>query len=640
MPIPTPLTAPPIPETDLLTLILDAPGTKFPPDRVIFQSDADSSNLTFTELRRSVRAFGAGLHALGVKQDDCVMILALHGLHYPVALLGTMCAGATCVPVNPGLLVPDVVKYIDATNAKIIVVGPQFLPMAEELKKRYKDLQIVEISSTGKHVAWERMFEHGEIDWPRDEAARQRTAVIAFSSGTSGLPKGCIITQANIVANEWIMHHATLTPGQARHDINLGAFPPFHVAGIWGSMIHPLYRGTTQILMSAFTFPAFLGLIAKYKPTDISAAPPIILGLAVGPGIEKVDFSSVRRIGVGAAPLSAELAEKCLARLRKCGGTQIKLRQVWGMSETVCCASTFVDDTSKPYDEKAEAVMSGSVGFPLPGMTLKLVDVVTDNEITTPGDRGEILVKGPCVFKGYLPSTLPANAKRTDYFTEDGFYRTGDVGITDAEGRLRIVDRIKELIKVSGFQVAPAELEGILLESELISDCAVIGVPPGPGASNDVIRKGEMVMAFIVPAATTGKNAMHPERLRKTIHAWFNPQVVGYKRLTGGIRVVDAVPKVSLATPQLTFSLRPAKCSVDYCAIRSHLNENNSKLGCNHIKTTIINRTMSTIMSTTMQHVPPQSSFFLRKVPISFSPFFSLVLDASTACSNSCSISD
>lgn len=522
--LPSPLRAPPLPDTDILSLLFDKPPTDYSPEDVIFQDDVSTAHLTWQGLRRQLRCFGGGLRTeMKVKSGDRVMVLATHGLHYPAILYGILCAGATVVPINPALLVSDVEKYIVATGSRTIIVGHQFTATAEALKKLYPDLVIIEIvpstNHKSKYTTFQGLLESEEHDWPRGREINRATAMICFSSGTSGLPKGCQISHANVVGNQHIHYYGTRPAQRSSRNIVLAAFPPFHAAGIWGSITNPVYRGDFQILMKSFNLQQYLDLITQYKPTELLVAPPIVLLLATIPAVDKVDFSSVRQIGVGAAPLGQELIEKCLGRLKGLGGEDVKLHQVWGMTEGVCCLTAY------NYDDD-ESLKLGGVGFPLPHLSIKLVDTEHGN-VVGPGERGEILIKGCCIFQGYL------DLDNADFFTRDGFYKTGDVGVADEQGRLTIVDRIKELIKVSGYQVAPAELEGILLSHPDVDDAAVVGIPFNDNTS-------ERPRAYLVLKPDSKLARQHQELSRKKLHAWFNAKVVKYKHLTGGIKILRA----------------------------------------------------------------------------------------------------
>lgn len=548
MPVPSPFVAPPIPSVSLLDFLLAKPAVGYSPDRIIYQDDSSDNHLTFSQVRSAVRTFGNSLKTTcGLEKGDRVVVLAMHGLHIPISLLGVICAGCEAVPTNPSLLASDVEAYIKTTGAKALIVQHLFINVAESLKLKFPDLKIIEIStSTSKRSRAQfdfySMLAGDEMEWSHGAEEAERNAFICFSSGTGGLPKACPITQGSIVANTFSVYYATkrrkaLEKSTVGETV-LAAFPPFHVAGIWGSVIFPLYVGNRQILLSAFSMPKFLNLLRQHKPYQLSLAPPIVLALATVPLVDDYDFSSVKMILVGAAPLTKELGDRCVARLSRLGASNLKLVQTWGMTEGVCVLAGYdeEDDESNEY---------GGVGYPIPHLSIKIVSTAPtesgNEEEVKPGERGEILVKGACIFKGYLGHS---ESDRAEYFTEDGYYRTGDIGIADSSGRIHIVDRIKELIKVSGYQVAPAELEGLLLTHPDIDDVAVIGVVTTE-ANGQVVERPR---AYLSLSDDSDLSKKHPEMIRKSIHEWYNRRVIGYKRLTGGISLLrkekgEVVPK-------------------------------------------------------------------------------------------------
>jgi acyl-CoA synthetase (AMP-forming)/AMP-acid ligase II len=342
--LPTPFSAPPIPQTDLLSLLFERPPTDFPEDRIIFKDgDAKAASLTYAELRTRFRKVGFNLQQkAGVRKGDRVGILALHGTHYPCALYGILCAGAQAVPMNPMLLTSDIIHYIKVTNLKTIIVDDMFYKTLEGALVHYPGLTVivrgkVPPSKSGKtHMSFDDLLGGtSELSWPRGPSTNKSTAFICFSSGTGGMPKAVTLTHENIVANQHLMYYASQHQRRMQqgglHNVIVSGFPPFHMAGIWGSMVDPIYDGSTAIIMSIFNLELYLKLIKEHKPTDLSAAPPIILLLATSPLVNPKDFDSVERLNVGAAPLSKELADACVARLNP----RMKLRQVVSLPSTM-----------------------------------------------------------------------------------------------------------------------------------------------------------------------------------------------------------------------------------------------------------------------------------------------------------------
>lgn len=264
--------------------------------------------------------------------------------------------------------------------------------------------------------------------------------------------------------------------------------------------------------MSRFEIEQFCAAVQKHRITFTYVVPPIILLLAKNPIIDKYDLSSLRMMNSGAAPLTQELVEAVYKRLK------LPVKQGYGLSETSPTTHT------QPWDEWNKTI--GSVGRLFPNMTAKYMSP-EESEVPA-GEVGELWMKGPNIFKGYHNN--PEGTKNA--LTEDGYFKTGDVGYQDQDGNFYITDRVKELIKYKGFQVPPAELEGLLLSHPKINDVAVVGIYSEDQAT-------EVPRAYIVPAPGV-------EGGRKTeedIVAWLRAKVASHKRLRGGVRFVDEIPK-------------------------------------------------------------------------------------------------
>lgn len=275
-------------------------------------------------------------------------------------------------------------------------------------------------------------------------------------------------------------------------------------------MQFPAYSGITSIVMSSFNLTDFCSIIQDHKITYTYVAPPIVVHLAKNPIVSDYDLSSLRMLTCGAAPLTKDLIHAVKNRL--CA----VVKQAYGLSET-----SPVTHIQKQWD-----VALGSNGPPLPNQIIKFM---SPDSIEVPsGKEGEVWISGPNVFKGYLNNaTATAECK-----TSDGFFKTGDIGYEDRDGNMYITDRVKELIKFKGFQVAPAELEGLLVGHEMVNDVAVIGVYDERIAS-------EVPLAFVVP----GNGVQRTEENGKVIVEWLEERVANHKRLRGGVRWIDEVPK-------------------------------------------------------------------------------------------------
>jgi acyl-CoA synthetase (AMP-forming)/AMP-acid ligase II len=332
---------------------------------------------------------------------------------------------------------------------------------------------------------------------------REDLVVIPYSSGTTGLPKGVMLTHYNLVAN---LLQTAGALGLREDDILLGVLPFFHIYGMTVIMNLALHVGATVIIMPRFDLEQCLQILEKYHVTVANVVPPIVLAFAKHPLVDKYDLSRLRTLFSGAAPLKENLAEAARTRL----GCQVL--QGYGLTET------------SPVTHGARAagrrISLGSIGPPVPNTEAKIVDVVTRAELG-PDQEGEICIRGPQVMKGYL-NQPGATAAMID---ADGWLHTGDIGFADGDGCFFIVDRLKELIKYKGMQIAPAELEAVLLGHPSIADAAVIPLEDE--------EAGEVPKAFVV---------LKSELTCAEILEYVATRVAPYKKLRS-VEVIDQIPK-------------------------------------------------------------------------------------------------
>ncbi|XP_023708323.1 4-coumarate--CoA ligase 1 isoform X3 [Cryptotermes secundus] len=339
------------------------------------------------------------------------------------------------------------------------------------------------------------------------------TAVLPYSSGTTGFPKGVMLSHRNIVSN--IAQHndspeiSTCEPALGSHqDVLPVIMPFFHIYGISIMLLSKLAQGVKFVTLPRFEPNSFFKLLEEHQATVLYSAPPLILFLASHPGVRPKYLQSLRRVVYAAAPLGSLDVERFLRR----APPNTDVLQGYGMTEASPSVShTVIGSTN--YD---------SVGVPVPNTEMKIVDAETRTDLPQ-GEMGEICLRGPQVMKGYL-NRPDATAEMID---RDGWLHTGDLGYYDKEGHFYVVDRLKELIKVKGFQVAPAELEEILRSHPDIDDAAVIGVPDE--------RAGEVPRAFVVPK----RSQISEEDVKKYVAE----KVSEYKQLKGGVKFLTSVPK-------------------------------------------------------------------------------------------------
>ncbi len=341
------------------------------------------------------------------------------------------------------------------------------------------------------------LAEQVPVDTARD------TLVMPYSSGTTGLPKGVMLTHRNLVANvEQMQASRPVAPGEW----TVGFLPFFHIYGM--TVLANLYLGAGGgvVTMPRFDLEMFLKLIQTHRTRQAFCVPPVVLALAKHPMVDHFDLSGLEYVFSGAAPMGEQLSNAAAGRLG------LICEQGYGMTEMSPVSHVSALGKGRP----------GSAGQTIAGTECRIVDIATGRDLAT-GAEGELWVRGPQVMKGYLNN--PRATAET--LTDDGWLRTGDIASIDADGFLFIHDRLKELIKVKGFQVAPAELEAELLTCPGVADAAVVGQPDD--------EAGEVPVAFVVraPGATVTEDE---------IAAYLADRLAHYKQLRG-VHFVDAIPK-------------------------------------------------------------------------------------------------
>ncbi|MGL5011250.1 MAG: AMP-binding protein, partial [Paracoccaceae bacterium] len=389
---------------------------------------------------------------------------------------------------------------LNDSGARFLCVMPQMAEMAAEAVQGTKVTETLLIDDAAMAgFAGPPVLHQVKVDLEND------ICVLPYSSGTTGLPKGVMLTHRNLVAN--LLQGGTLlriAPGST----TLAILPFFHIYGMMVLMNTYLAWGGTLVTLPRFELEASLRLMAKHRMDKVMVVPPLVLALAKHPMVDQHDLSALKIIMSAAAPLGVELAGACAARL----GAEVM--QGYGMTEL-----SPITHLTPPGESRL-----GAVGLTAPMTESLIVDAETLEPVGV-DQPGELWVRGPQVMKGYL-NNAEATART---ITPEGWLRTGDLARIDADGYLWILDRVKELIKVKGFQVAPAELEAILFGHAEIADCAVIGQPDD--------EAGERPVAFVVrkPGSEISEAA---------VMAHLAPQVASYKHLTA-VRFAESIPKTA-----------------------------------------------------------------------------------------------
>ncbi|WP_282702617.1 4-coumarate--CoA ligase family protein [Streptomyces sp. CC219B] len=472
----------------------------------------DGTTLTYDQVDRFHRRVAAALAEAGVRKGD---VLALHSpntVAFPTAFYAATRAGASVTTVHPLATPEEFAKQLGDSRARwIITVSPllETARRAAELAGGVQEIFVCD-SAPGHRSLIDMLAStapepHIDIDPAEDIAA------LPYSSGTTGIPKGVMLTHRQIATNLAQLEPAMpAKPG----DRILAVLPFFHIYGLTALMNAPLRQGATVVVLPRFDLETFLAAVQNHRITDLFVAPPIVLALAKHPLVAEYDLSSLRHVVSAAAPLDARLAEACSRRLNL-----PPVGQAYGMTEL--SPGTHV----VPLDAMREAP-PGTVGRLIAGTEMRIVSLDDPDKDLGVGEDGEILIRGPQVMKGYL-GRPDATAAMID---TDGWLHTGDVGHVDADGWLFVVDRVKELIKYKGFQVAPAELEALLLTHPGIADAAVIGVQDDNG--NEVPR------AYVVrqPTAT--------ELSEGEVMMYVAERVAPYKRVRQ-VTFIDGVPRAA-----------------------------------------------------------------------------------------------
>ena len=456
--------------------------------------------LAYAQLRDRAHRLAGGLSASGFGRGDVLAIMAPNCPDYAIAFHGASLAGGIVTTINPAYTEEEVRSQLRDSGATILVVDEAARDTAAAASEGTSISRTYVMGDPGPFASLAKL--EGEPIAPV-AVAPDDVVALPYSSGTTGLSKGVMLTHRNLVANVAQVASAA----RFREDETfIAVLPFFHIYGMQVLVNTAMRAGATIVTMPRFDLEQFLRLHQEHRITRSFVAPPIVIALAKHPIVDQFDLSALEQVFSGAAPLSAELALEASARL----GCEVV--QGYGMTEMSPVSHLTTPGGFKP----------GSVGVTAPETETKIVDPETQREVEL-GEDGEICVRGPQVMLGYL-GRPEATAEILD---ADGWLHTGDVGHIDVDGHLFVVDRLKELIKVSGFQVPPAELEALLLTHPGIADAAVVAIPDQ--------KTGEVPAAFVVlrpGAEITGDEVM----------TFVADHVAHYKQVRH-VTFVDTIPK-------------------------------------------------------------------------------------------------
>jgi acyl-CoA synthetase (AMP-forming)/AMP-acid ligase II len=448
-------------------------------DKPALIDGASGRTLTYAALAAGIRRAAAGLAARGFAKGDVLGIYSPNVPEYAIAFHAAASLGGTCTTVNPLYTSRELAQQLNDCGAKYALSVPPLMDTVREAAATVPSLREVFVFGEAEGaVPFASLLQAGETP-PQVSIDPQRDLVaLPYSSGTTGLPKGVMLTHHNLVSELSVVLGRPDVSFPDESDTLLAFLPFFHLYGIVVFLSAALWRGATVVVMSRFDLETYLEWVQRYGVTYLHLVPPVVLALAKHPIVDRYDLSKAKWALSAAAPLGRPIAEAFTARL----GTQ--LVQAYGMTEV--SGATHVGSYA-PGEINPE-----SGGRLLPNTECVVVDPASGEAIER-GQQGEIWVRGPLIMQGYL-GRPEATAATID---ADGWLHTGDVGYVDERGDIFIVDRVKELIKYKGMQVAPAELEAILLAHPAVADVAVI---PSPDEEAGEVPKAYVVLKAPTPA--------------------------------------------------------------------------------------------------------------------------------------------
>ena len=491
--------------------------------RVAVLDHASGISLTVGQVKDATDAFATWLAASGVGPGDAVGVLLPNGPDYFAAFHGVVRSGAAVTPINATYTAPEIARQLTATKASTIVTHPALLAQASagayQAGLVASDVIVVgdpDAARAAGHTAWADVLRTHPNPPTLEIDPATHVACLPFSSGTSGLPKPVMLSHRNLVANMLQFNEVLLPLGD---DVSLVAFLPYsHIYALTTNLNYGLYRRATQYTMAGFDATAFLTIIAVHRPAILFIVPPVAAFLAKHPAVASADLSSLKLIVSGAAPLDGPVGKALQSRLG------VRVVQGYGMTELSPVTHVI------PLDRTD--IDLGTIGPAIPNVRFRVVDPETGRDVDAPAlgqvsAPGELWCAGPNAMLGYLGVPRDADA----VLDADGWVHTGDLVTVDAEGVVRIVDRIKELIKRRGMQIAPAELEAILCQHPAVADAAVFGVTSkSGGAAGEQVPHG---LVQLRPGA---------EATASELTAWLAERVAPHKRL-GGVHFVEKVPR-------------------------------------------------------------------------------------------------
>ncbi|KAF5966039.1 4-coumarate ligase [Fusarium coicis] len=530
-----------VPNCSIQQWIFGSPSGPLPDQKAFIDADnPEQRYFTYNQARLFAKRIAVGLISNGLQPGDRVLLFASNSLFFPTIVMGIWMAGGIFTGANPGYVTRELAHQLQDSEASFVVAAESGMEVALAAASQVgmKAPQVFLLDSTwpdspietqprGGSRHWTELIaskpEGERFEWTEPNDSNNSVCSLNYSSGTTGIPKGVEISHYNHVANSCgvTLFHKLHPDYEARRQRAAAlCFLPMYHAFSQGYFItsFPCERVPVYI-MPSFDFPKMLAHIQNFRITKLLAVPPILILMSKHPLARRADLSSIDMIASGAAPLAKDTQREIAGMIP--GGESV-VRQGWGMTEATCTALSW-DPNKAP---------SSAAGELTPDSKARLIHIETGEEITTANTPGELWITGPTVMRGYWRNPSATQSAFVTDYEGTRWLRTGDVAYVEeyAKGSLfHIVDRVKELIKVKGMQVAPAELESLLLEREDVADAAVVGV---------MVNGEELPRAYVVRSANTKDTS------EQDIADWLASRVIKYKQLKGGVVFVDAIPKV------------------------------------------------------------------------------------------------
>ncbi|XP_067011346.1 uncharacterized protein [Anabrus simplex] len=489
------------------------------PDKPAVTCGVTGLTYTFSQVKELSQQLAWSLVSrLKLKKGQVIGLLLPNTPEFPIAIHGALAAGLVVTFANPLYTAGEIGRQFKDAGVRCCVTVPQLQGLTDAvaamLPSYTSTIVVGQDKHQGTHLSFQQLLDEAQptslptLD-PRD------LALLPYSSGTTGLPKGVMLNHLNLVSNLQMMKHPDIVDHQPTTDtyqeVSLTVLPFFHIYGFNSILNGNMVYGFQLVSLPRFTPEDYIACLEKYRPTMLFVVPSLLLFLATHSSVTRAHLESVKGVVSGAAPATRSLLDKFLDKVAR----PVRIRQGYGMTESA--PVTLFPRREVPISKLC------SVGQLMPLTEAKVVDKETGKLQGTRAE-GELLVRGPQVMMGYL-NNKEATRETVD---EDGWLHTGDVVYYDEDEYFFIVDRTKELIKVKGNQVSPTELENIIMELPDVSDVAVVGIPDD--------KAGEIPRAFVVlrpnSKLTEGEIIEHVK-----------PRVVKYKNLSGGVRFLDVIPR-------------------------------------------------------------------------------------------------